>query len=198
MPRLQSIAIFCGARHGSIQSHAQAMTELGRLIAEQGRTLVYGGGHVGLMGRVADAALAAGGRVVGVIPQGLFDRELGHQGLSELHVVDSMHARKAMMADLSDGFITAPGGLGTLDETFEALTWTQLGLQTKPLGLLDVEGFYQPLLRFLETLPRVGFVDPRHAAMVVHAPEPVTLLDQLDVWQWPGARSEVSGTMPRR
>lgn len=193
MPWLDSIAVFCGARHGSVSSHAEAIVALGTLIGRQRRRLIYGGGRVGLMGRVADAALAAGGEVIGVIPQSLFDRELGHTGLTALHVVDGMHERKALMAELAGGFIAAPGGYGTLDETFEALTWTQLGLQAKPVGLLNVAGFYRPLLDFLDALPRAGFVDPRHTAMLVHAEQPQALLDALDAWTWPGARAEVQG-----
>lgn len=145
-------------------------------------TLVYGGASVGLMGAVADAALAAGGRVIGVIPQVLVDREVAHGGLSELRVVASMHERKALMADLSDGFVALPGGLGTLEELAEVLTWSQLGLQHKPCGLLDVAGFWAPLLAFLDHAVEERFVRVEHRRLVLTAPEPASLLDAMAGW----------------
>jgi uncharacterized protein (TIGR00730 family) len=174
-----SLCVFCGSRTGVRAVHAQAAAELGRLAASRGITLVTGGGHVGLMGVVADAALAAGGRVHGVIPEGLKARELAHQGLTALDVTDSMHARKARMHALSDAFVALPGGFGTLDELFEALTWSQLGLHRKPVGLLDVDGFWQPLLAMVRAQVDGGFVSPEHAAMLVPAAAPAALLDAL-------------------
>ncbi len=151
----------------------------GRLIAERGLTLVYGGGKVGLMGAVADAALVAGGRVVGIIPQLLLDREVGHPGLSELHVVTSMAERKLMMGELSDAFLTLPGGIGTLDELFEAWSWTQLGLHDKPSGLLNYRGYYDALIQFLDLAVAEGFQRPRHRAALLVDTEVEPLLDQL-------------------
>jgi uncharacterized protein (TIGR00730 family) len=145
--------------------------------------LVYGGASVGLMGTVADAALAAGGEVVGVIPQHLVDREVAHPGLTELRVTTSMHERKALMADLSDGFVALPGGFGTLEELAEILTWSQLGLQSKPSGLLDVEGFFEPLLTFFDHTVTERFVSVRHRALLLSSEEPAVLLDRLADWQ---------------
>jgi uncharacterized protein (TIGR00730 family) len=145
--------------------------------------LVYGGGKVGLMGVLADAALAAGGEVDGVIPQHLLDREVGHAGLTRLHVVNSMHERKAKMADLSDAFLALPGGLGTLEELAEVATWTQLGLQEKPVGLLDVEGYYAPLTAFLDQAVREAFLPPAHRDILIVRPALQPLLDALSAWQ---------------
>ena len=141
---MQSLAIFCGAKHGHRAAYTQAAVALGQGLAQQGITLVYGGGNIGLMGEVATAALDAGGRVVGVIPAFMVERELAHAGLSELIVVDSMHSRKARMAALAQGFIALPGGIGTYDELFEILTWAQLGIHPYPVGLLDVDGYFDP------------------------------------------------------
>lgn len=154
-------------------------SRFGELLASGGHTLVYGGGRVGLMGSLADGALAAGGRVIGVIPQFLLDREVGHERLAELHVVNTMSERKLMMGELSDAFIALPGGLGTLDELFEAWTWTQLDLQRKPCGLLNYGGYYDALLSFLDRSVEDGFVRPRHrAALLVHS-EPESLIEQV-------------------
>ena len=144
---------------------------------------MYGGAAVGLMGAVADAALAAGGEVVGVIPQHLVDLEVAHPGLTELHVTGSMHERKALMADLADAFVALPGGLGTLEELAEILTWSQLGLQSKAFGLLDVDDFYAPLLAFLDHTVAEGFVLPAHRALVLAGEEPGELLDRLAAWR---------------
>jgi uncharacterized protein (TIGR00730 family) len=171
--------VYCGASPGADPAFAAAAGEFGRLLAESGRTLVYGGGRVGLMGTVADAALSAGGRVIGVLPQALVDKEVAHRGLTELRVVGSMHERKALMADLSDGFLALPGGLGTLEEFFEAWTWGQLGLHAKPYGLLDVGGFFGPLLGFLDRLVEQRFVRPEHRAMLLVASEPTGLLARM-------------------
>ena len=163
---LRSVCVFCGASTGANPLYREAAVTLGRTLAERGATLVYGGGAVGLMGIVADAALAAGGEVIGIIPQSLKDAEIGHTGLTRLEVVDGMHARKARMAELSDAFIALPGGLGTLEELFEVWTWGQLGYHAKPLGLLDVNGFYEKLGSFLDHIVDEGFVRPQHRAML--------------------------------
>ncbi len=176
---MKRICVFCGSSSGKAPRYARAAEEPGRLRAGRGAGLVYGGGKVGLMGTVADAALAGGGEVIGVIPEAMRTRELAHEGLSELHVVDSMLDRKQMMADLSDGFLTLPGGLGTLDELFEVLTWTQLGIHAKPCGLLNLEGYYDKLLAMLEDCEREGFLRPkhRHLLLVENSLEP--LLERL-------------------
>lgn len=153
------------------------MAELGRVLGERGITLVYGGGRVGLMGAVADAALAAGGKVIGVIPRAMVEAERAHLGVTKLHVVETMHQRKAMMVDLSDGFIAAPGGFGTLDELFETITWAQLGIHGKPVGLLNTAGFYNALSGFLDSTVQAGFIQPRFRAIVQSAAEPGALLD---------------------
>jgi uncharacterized protein (TIGR00730 family) len=164
---VRSVCVYCGASSGVDPAFAHAAGEVGRLLATSGRTLVYGGARVGLMRAVADAALSAGGRVIGVIPQALVDKEVAHHGLSELRVVRSMHERKALMADLSDGFLALPGGIGTLEEFFEVWTWGQLGLHAKPYGLLNVGGFFGPLLAFLDRLVEQRFIRPEHRAMLL-------------------------------
>ena len=158
---------------------------LGSLLARRGVALVYGGGNVGLMGVVADAVLADGGRAIGVIPRALVDRELAHSRLSELIVVDTMHERKQRMHDLSDGFIALPGGFGTLDELFEALTWAQLGMHEKPCGLLDVDGFWEPLRSLVERQVAEEFVRSHHATMLLHNDDPEALLDAIVTYRAP-------------
>jgi uncharacterized protein (TIGR00730 family) len=180
---LRAVCVFSGSSPGARTSYADVAAGLGRELAGRGIRLVYGGASVGLMGAVADAALEAGGEVYGVIPQHLVDREVAHGGLTELHVTGSMHERKALMADLSDGFVALPGGLGTLEELAETLTWSQLGLQSKPCGLLDVEGFYDPLLAFLDHTVAERFVSEQHRALVLSADDPGRLLDLLAGWQ---------------
>ena len=180
---LTSVCVFCGASTGANPLYREAAQALGRAIAERRLTLVYGGGAVGLMGIVADAALAAGGEVIGIIPQSLKDKEIGHRGLTRLEVVDGMHARKARMAELSDAFIALPGGLGTLEELFEVWTWGQLGYHGKPLGLLEVNGFYEKLTGFLDHVVSEGFVRPQHRAMLQVDAGPDALLDALDAWE---------------
>jgi uncharacterized protein (TIGR00730 family) len=170
------VCVFCGSNAGSRPSYARAARELGTLLARRGLGLVYGGGRVGLMGTIADAALEAGGEVIGVIPEHLVARELAHPALTELLVVDSMHERKARMASLSRAFVTLPGGYGTLDETCEALTWTQLGLQSKPCGLLNVEGYFDPLIEFLEHAVQEGFLDRANRALLLVETDPARLL----------------------
>lgn len=190
---LQRVGIFCGSSAGHDPIYAEAATQMGRALARADIELVYGGGAVGLMGVVADAVMAAGGRVIGVIPSGLFSREVAHPAISELHHTATMHERKALMYELSDAFIALPGGLGTLDELFETLTWAQLGLHAKPVGLLDVAGFFDPLLAFLDHTVAVGFTKPKNLALLVFDPSPDALLDRLGQAPAP----DVSTTGPR-
>jgi uncharacterized protein (TIGR00730 family) len=161
---MRSICVFCGSKPGANEGYVQLASRVGMLLAQRGVTVVYGGGRVGLMGALADAALGANGRVIGVMPQMLIDREVGHSNLSELHVVRTMAERKEMMGALADGFLTLPGGTGTMDELFEAWTWTQLGLQRKASGLLNFRGYYDPLIAFLDRAVSEGFLDARHRA----------------------------------
>lgn len=176
---LKTVCLFCGAASGLSPAYAEAAQAFGRAVAEQGLTLVFGGGRVGLMGLAADAALAVGGRVVGVIPEFLKAREVAHLGLSELHVTQSMHERKALMAELSDAFVALPGGFGTLDELFEILTWAQLGVHGKPIGLLDVDGFYQPLLNMVRHMAGQGFVRESQLNLLQYAAQVEPLLARL-------------------
>ncbi len=180
IPRtFRRICVFCGSSKGDEPIYAEAARAVGRALAERGIDVVYGGGRVGLMGEVADAALAAGGRVYGVIPQKLVDLEVGHAGLTELFVVDTMHARKLMMAQLADAFIALPGGFGTLEELFEVVTWCQLGYHHKPVGVLDIRGYYGPLLTFIDHAAALGFIRPSYRPILQHAADLETLLDQL-------------------
>ena len=176
---MRRLCVFCGSSPGARPAYRRAAEELGALLAARGIELVYGGGRVGLMGALADAALAAGGRVIGVIPEALLAKEVGHAGLSELHVVPSMHVRKALMADLASAFVALPGGFGTFEELCEILTWTQLGLQRKPCGLLDVEGYYRPLLALFDGAVAEGFVRPEHRALALADTDAARLLDRL-------------------
>ena len=185
---LNSICVFCGASTGSNPIYTQAAETLGRTLAKNGVRLVYGGGAVGLMGVVADAAMAAGGEVIGIIPQSLKDAEVGHSGLTRLEVVDGMHARKARMAELSDAFIALPGGLGTLEELFEVWTWGQLGYHQKPLGLLDVNHFYSKLSHFLDHLVEEGFVRAPHRMMLQRSESALELLQLLNHWKPSGEK----------
>ena len=174
-----SVCVYCGSRSGADPSFAELARALGTAIGRRGWRLVYGGGRVGLMGIVADATLAAGGSVFGVIPDSLMRREVGHPGLTELVVVPDMHARKRLMAEQADAFVALPGGLGTLEEWFEAWTWRHLGYHDKPLGLLDAAGFYEGLLGFLRHTQAQGFVDAGQMAMIELGTEPDALLDLL-------------------
>ncbi len=164
--RVERICVFCGSSAGVRSAYSEAARSVGAELARRGIGLVYGGGRVGLMGAVADAVLEAGGQAIGVIPESLVARELAHGGLTELFVVPSMHERKARMASLSNAFLALPGGYGTLDETCEALTWTQLGIQAKPCGLLNVEGYFDPLLAFLDRAVKEGFLAPENRAIL--------------------------------
>jgi uncharacterized protein (TIGR00730 family) len=177
MLKLDRIAVFCGSRHGSRPAYGAAARELGRHLAERGIGIVYGGGNIGLMGELADAAIAHRGEVIGVIPECLVAKEVAHRGLTELRIVESMHERKAQMAALADAFITLPGGLGTFEELFEILTWSQLGLHQKPCGLLDVEGYFSGLDGMLDHAEAEGFVSETHRSLVYRSDRIDGLLD---------------------
>lgn len=176
---LRRLCVFCGSSRGTRAEFAVAARELAVELSRRSIELVYGGGNIGLMGVLADAALEHGVRVTGIIPRGLADKELAHHRIDDLRVVDSMHARKAMMADLSDGFVAMPGGIGTFEEFFEILTWRQLGLHAKPCGLLDVAGYYDELLALLDRSVSEGFLKPKHRAAVLVASTPAALLDRM-------------------
>lgn len=173
------LAVFCGSSGGVRESYGDAAAEFARLLVGRGMGIVYGGGHVGLMGRVADAALRAGGEVIGVIPEALKRKEVAHLGLTELHVVPDMHARKAMMAGLADGFVSLPGGIGTLEELFEVWTWQILGYHHKPCGLLNVDGFYDELIDFLDKTVAEGFLRSHFRSRLKIASDPEMLLERL-------------------
>lgn len=166
-PPFRSICVFCGSSSGNDPRFMEAASLVGSTLARRGIALVYGGGRVGLMGACADAALAAGGRVLGFIPRAMVEAERGHTGLTQLTVVSTMHERKALMADASDAFLALPGGYGTFDELFEAITWTQIGVHTKPIGLLNVAGFYNGLNTFLDHVAANGFIQPRFRAALL-------------------------------
>jgi len=189
---MDSICVYCGSRPGADPAYTEAAAALGEALAEQDITLVYGGGHVGMMGTVADAVLDAGGEVVGVIPEALADAEQAHEGVTELLVVDSMHERKQTMADRSEGFVALPGGFGTLEEIIEVLTWSQLGIHRKPCGFLNVGGYFDDLFAFFDHQRNEAFVDERHREMVVVAAEPTDLLARFDAYEPPQVRAEVS------
>ena len=176
---MNAIAVFCGASPGNNPKHQEIAKDMGRVIAQKGITLVYGGGNVGLMGLVADAALDAGGQVIGVIPKFLADREVAHTRLTQTHFVQSMHERKALMADLSDGFIALPGGYGTLDEFCEILTWAQLKLHSKPIGILNALGYFDSLLDFFDHVVEQGFLTESLRALILEASTPEKILDLL-------------------
>ena len=182
---MQSVCVFCGSNTGSRGLYAEQAAELGQTIAARGLTLVYGGSRLGLMGILADAALAAGGSVIGVIPGALVEREIAHAALTELRQVRSMHERKAMMADLSDGFVALPGGAGTLEEFFEIWTWAQLGHHRKPVGLLNPGGFFDRLLAFLDHVEGERFVRREHRDMLVVDSDPSRLLERFDRYEPP-------------
>jgi uncharacterized protein (TIGR00730 family) len=179
MSRPFSVAVYCGSRFGDSPAFAQAARTLGELIGRSGATLVYGGGRVGLMGTVADAVMASGGQVVGVIPQALMDREVGHSGLTELHVVQTMHERKQLMAERADAFISLPGGIGTLEELYEVWSWQQLGYHDKPVALLNVDGYYDPLLEFHGAMHSRGFVSDAQFNALLVGTDPALLLERV-------------------
>jgi len=188
----QRICVFCGSNSGNNPAYRAAAIELGRLLAGHDIEIVYGAGNVGLMGILADAALAAGGKVIGVIPESLMAKEVGHLGLTELRIVKSMHERKALMSDVSDAFIAMPGGFGTFEEFCEVVTWSQLGIQSKPCGLLNVEGYYNPLLELFDQAVREGFLRAENRKLVLQDRDPTKLLEKMaefapipaDKWVW--------------
>ena len=182
MPILTSVAVYCGSNSGADPAFELAAVSLGRTLAERGIQLIYGGGHVGLMGAVADAVMENGGEGHGVITESLQAKELAHLGLTSLQVVGTMHERKAVMADAADAFIMLPGGFGTFDEFFEVVTWTQLGIHAKPCGILDVGGYFAPLGAMLDNAVSAGFVHPAHRDMVLMDDSPTGLLDSLAAW----------------
>jgi uncharacterized protein (TIGR00730 family) len=174
---MKRACVFCGSATGTREIYARSARDLGRALTKRNIGLVFGGGHIGRMGILADAVLQAGGQTWGVIPQALVDKELAHTGLTELHVVKTMHERKALMADLADAFIALPGGVGTADEFFEILTWRQLGIHSKPIGILNVNGFFDHLLAWLDHASSEGFLLKDHRRLIEEADEPETLLD---------------------
>ena len=180
---MKSVAVYCGSSSGNQPIYTQQAQEMGRELARRGLTLVYGGGCVGLMGTIADAVLAEGGQVIGVIPGFLADKELAHKGCTELHVVDTMHQRKLLMADLAEGFVAMPGGFGTLEELFEVLTWGQLGLHGKPVGLLNTQGFYDALLALLDHMSGEAFLRAENRQQVLQHASAAALLDAMTQYQ---------------
>jgi uncharacterized protein (TIGR00730 family) len=176
---MKRLCVFCGSSSGHRPVYREITRRVGQLLVERGVGLVYGGGHIGLMGVLADAVLAAGGEVIGVIPQDLRDRELAHTGVTQLHVVATMHQRKALMADLADGFLALPGGFGTGDELFEILTWAQLGIHHKPIGLLDIDGYFGGMLAWMDHMVEEGFLRSSHRRLLCEATNPELLLDWL-------------------
>ena len=179
---MRRVCVFSGSRPGARPDYASAARALGGAIAQNGCGLVYGGASVGVMREIADAALAAGGEVIGVIPRALVDREVAHHGLTELRVVDTMHVRKATMAELSDGFVALPGGFGTLDELFEILTWAQLGMHRKPVGLVNVCGFWDPFLALVDHTVKEGFVPEDQRGLFLVESDPKLLLERMATW----------------
>jgi hypothetical protein len=185
---VKRVCVFCGSATGARAAYAETARTLGAELTARGLGLVYGGGSVGLMGVLADAVLARGGEAIGVIPRGLATRELAHPGLTELRIVASMHERKATMAALADGFIALPGGLGTLEETLEMLTWSQLGIHTKPVGVVNVAGYWDGWLAALRHAASEGFIPPEYLGLLLAADTPAALLDRFLVWRAPGVR----------
>jgi uncharacterized protein (TIGR00730 family) len=179
---LTSVSVYCGSSPGADPGFAAAAGSLGRVLGCRGIRLVYGGGHVGLMGVLADATLGEGGEVHGVITRALEAKEIAHQGLTTLKIVETMHERKAAMADMADGFVMLPGGFGTLDEFFEVVTWTQLGVHVKPCGILNVNGFFDPLLALFARATEQQFLRPDHRDLVIVEPDPALLIDRLGLW----------------
>lgn len=182
---MRAICVFCGSSPGAQPIYRETALELGRLLAARDLTLVYGGGNVGLMGLLADAVLEAGGRAIGVIPRGLLEREVGHRGLSELHVVSSMHERKALMAEKADAFLAMPGGFGTFEELCEVITWAQLGIHAKPCGILNVAGYYDPLLALFDRAVAERFVRAEHRGLVCVSSTPIGILRELETARLP-------------
>lgn len=182
---MKSLCIYCGASTGASPVYADAARAMAAVMVENGISLVYGGGRVGLMGVIADEVLRLGGQATGVIPQALMAREVGHAGLTQLHVVGNMHERKALMAELADGFVALPGGIGTLEELFEVFTWSQLGLHDKPVALLNAAGYYDGLIGFLEHMVRERFLKTEQAALLLHDTQPAALVARLQAFTAP-------------
>ena len=180
---MKRLAVYCGSASPSDPVYIESARQVGRTLAERGIGVVYGGGRLGLMGAVADSALEAGGEVIGIIPQALVNAEVAHRGLSELHVVETMHERKARFTELSDGFLTIPGGTGTMDELWEAISWAQLGYHAKPIGLWNVAGFYDGLIAFNEHMAEVGFLRPQHQGILLHDTELDPLLARMAAFE---------------
>lgn len=183
MSEFKRLAVYCGSATPADPLYMETARQVGTMLAERGITVVYGGGKVGLMGTVADAAMAAGGEVIGVIPEALVNAEVAHRGLTELHVVPDMHARKALFTTLSDGFITLPGGVGTMDELWEAISWAQLGYHQKPVGLLNVGGFYDQLIGFNRHMIETGFIRPPHANILIARATLSELVDAMAAYE---------------
>lgn len=188
---MRRICVFCGSRPGVRPAYREVAESLGKTLAERGIELVYGGGNVGLMGIVADACLAAGGKVVGVIPRALMEWEVGHEGLTRLEVVDSMHSRKARMAELADGFVALPGGLGTFEELFEILTWAQLGFHNKPIALLNVDAYYQPLIQMMDRGVTEGFMKAENRGLLLIEDSVPTLLRAMAAYHPPAVGKRI-------
>ena len=180
---MKRLAVYCGSATPADPVYIEAARAVGHALATRGIGVVYGGGRLGLMGAVADAALAAGGEVIGIIPQALVDAEVAHRGCTELHVVSGMHERKALFTDISDGFVTLPGGVGTMDELWEAMSWAQLGYHEKPVGLLNIAGFYDGLIAFNATMIDVGFIRPQHAGIMIADSNLDALLDRMAAYE---------------
>jgi uncharacterized protein (TIGR00730 family) len=189
---IRRVCVFCGSSPGNQQVYTQAAQTVGRLLCQRGIELVFGGSNVGLMGAMADACLSGGGRVIGVIPQAMVDREVAHTGLTELRVVASMHERKALMADLSDAFVALPGGYGTWDEFCEVLTWSQLGIQRKACALLNVNGYYDSFLRMADLAVSEGFLRDRNRELLISDTDPARLLDRMSSYSIPVADKWIS------
>lgn len=186
---MNRLAVFCGSKDGASPVFREAAGTLGQALAARGIGLVYGGSRVGTMGAVADATLAAQGQAIGVLPHFLQEKELAHPGLTELHLVHSMHERKAKMSELADGFIILPGGPGTMEEFFEVFTWAQLGLHEKPCGVLNIEGYYDPLIVLFDTMERQGFLIPEHRAMLIVESDPDRLLERFATYEAPHVKT---------
>jgi len=185
MDSLETICVYCGSSEGNAADYVEAAERFGARLGERGYDLVYGGASIGIMGAVADASMAAGSHVTGVMPESMLEEELGHQGIDDLRIVDSMHERKATMADLSDAFVALPGGLGTLEELFETWTWAQLGYHRKPCSVLNIESYWSPLLEMVDHAVDCGFVDEMYRKMLVVGEQPDQLLDRLEAYEPP-------------
>ena len=193
---MKNLCVFCGSSSGTNPAYEKGARQLGQALVAADVRLVYGGASVGLMGALADSVLEAGGEAVGVIPEGLVHKEISHPGLTELHVVGSMHERKALMAELSEGFIALPGGTGTMEEFFEVFTWAQLGEHGKPCGLLDIEGYFDPLVAFLDHMVEQGFLKDYHRAIILHDTDPASLLERFAGYEPSGRFRWTEGREP--